>query len=309
MDEKQVTWIEASVLVSRELAEAVAEVFSRFAPNGVVVESTEILVDSNGQGEPIGQMRVHAYLPFDSKIEETRRQLEEALWHLGFIQPIPAPEYRSLTDENWTEAWKKHYRPIAIGKRLMIVPAWVEMPEGTREQIKIEPGMAFGTGTHPTTQLCLEILDRYVQKDSTFLDVFDVGCGSGILSIAALKLGAGRAFGVDVDSKAIEIAKENAKMNDVADRLCLAIGSVAEIQAGVFDVVQAPLVLANVIAPILKKLMFAGLGETVAPGGVLVLSGILEEQLGEMIRVVNANGFFVRSKHQIEDWVALVLER
>ncbi len=308
MDE-QGKWVEVSIRVRRELAESIADVFSRFAPQGVVIESMETEVDQDGQGRAVGPVRVNAYLPFDAQFEETRRKLEEALWHLGFIQPIPKPEYRTLKDENWTEAWKQHYRPIAIGKRLMVVPAWVEMPEGAREQIRIEPGMAFGTGTHPTTQLCLEILDGFVRRNNDFLDVFDIGCGSGILSIAALKLGAGRAFGVDIDAKAIETAEKNAELNQVEDRLKLAVGSVAEMRGGIFEITRAPLVLANVIAPILKKLVFAGLGDLVAPGGVLILSGILEEQLDEMIRVLNAHQFFVREKHQIDDWVSLEATR
>jgi len=307
--EEHLSWMEVTLLVKSELAEAVADVFLRFAPEGVVIESTDVAVDSDGEGHAIGPLRVHAFLPFDSKLEETRGKLEEALWHLSIIHPIPTPEYRPLNEDDWTETWKHHYRPIAIGKRLMIVPAWVELPDGVREQIRIEPGMAFGTGTHPTTQLCLEILDGFIQEGNTFMDVFDVGCGSGILSIAALKLGAGRAFGVDVNRKAIVTAKKNAEMNGIAERFLLAVGSVAEIRGGIFDVIRAPIVLANIITPILKKLMFAGLGDIVAPGGVLILSGILEEQLIEMLRVLNANGFFVRSKNQIDDWVALVATR
>ncbi|HEY61094.1 MAG TPA: 50S ribosomal protein L11 methyltransferase [Anaerolineae bacterium] len=301
--------MDVKLLVKRELAEAVADVFSRFAPEGVMIESTDVAVDANGEEHATGPLRVHAFLPFDSQLEDTRRKLEEALWHLSVIHPLPTPEYTPLNEKDWIETWKHHYRPIAIGKRLMIVPAWVDLPEGGRAQIRIEPGLAFGTGTHPTTQLCLEILDGFIQESNTFMDVFDVGCGSGILSIAALKLGAGRAFGVDVNHKAIETAKKNAEINDITNRFHLAVGSVAEIRGGIFDVNHAPIVLANIIAPILKKLMFAGLGDIVAPGGVLILSGILEEQLVEMLRVLNANGFFVRSKNQIDDWVALVASR
>jgi hypothetical protein len=121
------SWLEVSLLVNGELAEAVADVLARFAPDGVVIESTEISPDPEGEGRPTGPLRVLCYLPVDAQIEETRQRLEEALWYLGRIRPLPPPEYHPIQQVDWTEAWRQHYRPIEVG-RLVIVPAWMEQP-------------------------------------------------------------------------------------------------------------------------------------------------------------------------------------
>ena len=198
----------------------------------------------------------------------------------------------------------------------MIVPAWLESPDDTRIPIRIDPGMAFGTGTHPTTQLVLEILDNYLGGQTEFFEktrfeesnVLDIGCGSGILSIAALKLGAARACGVDVESDAIPAAQENAAINGVADNINIALGSVDEIKAGIFEIQQAQLVLANILAPILMRLLDAGMGDLIAPGGVMILSGILEEQIDEMLVKIEEHDLHVIDQRQIDDWVALIIK-
>jgi ribosomal protein L11 methyltransferase len=300
------TWLEVSLTVDGEMAEAVAEALARYAPNGVVIESTAIYADAVDEGYPVGPLRVCAYLPVDEELEGTRQRLEESLWYLGRIRPLPDPEFKQVQEINWAEAWKVHYRPVPIGERLIIVPAWLESPDESRVSLKIDPGMAFGTGTHPTTQLCLAALEGQVPAGGA---VIDVGCGSGILAIAALKLGAGRAYGVDTDPQAIKTACENAQANGVSEQIKLTIGSVGEIQAGAFPLRQAPLVLANIIAPILLQLLDLGLGDLVAPGGVLILSGILEEQVPEMLAALAAHGLTVIERRQIEDWVALSVTR
>lgn len=310
-------WLEVSLTVDGELAEAVAEVLARFVPGGVVVESTAIFADPFDEGYPIGPLRVCGYIPVDAQLEETRQRIEEALYFLSRIQPLPEPEFKPVEEVNWAEAWKQHYRPIAIGKRLVIVPAWLESPDESRIPIRIDPGMAFGTGTHPTTQLCLELLEtRFLPlhangEETGFLDanVIDIGCGSGILSIAALKLGARNAFGVDTDPEAVTAAKQNAADNNVAEQAEFAVGSVAEVLAGEFPVKQAPIVVANILAPIIMRLLDAGLGDLVAPDGVLFLSGILEEQLPNMEAALTKHGFSIRERRQIDDWVALSVNR
>src|SRR5512135_3075672 len=152
-------WLEVSLTVNGELAEAVADVLARFAPNGVMTEQGVKFLHDEDEGTASGPITVRAYLPVDDGLEERRHKLEEALYYLGRIEPLPTAEFRPIADQNWMEAWKEHYRPIPIGKRLLILPAWLESPEPTRIAIKIDPGMAFGTGTHPTTQLCLELME------------------------------------------------------------------------------------------------------------------------------------------------------
>lgn len=271
----EAAWLEVSLTVDGELAEAVAEVMVRYIPDGVAIESTAITPDPEGEGTPTGPLRVCGYLPMDERLEETRRRLDEGLWYLGRIRSLPEAEYKPIQEVNWVEAWKQHYQPIPIGRRLIIVPAWMEAPAPERIPIRIDPGMAFGTGTHPTTQLCLELLEDYLRTGET---VIDVGCGSGILAVAAIKLGAGRALGVDIDPQAIPNARENAAANGVEDRLEIGTGSVSEVLAGNYSIRQAPLVMANILAPILVHLLEAGMSELVTPGGRLILSGILDEQ-------------------------------
>src|SRR5512140_2528010 len=157
-------WLEVSLTVNGELAEAVADVLARFAPNGVTTEQGVKFMHDEDEGTASGPILVRAYLPVDDQLEERRQKLEEALYYLGRIQPLPAAAFRPIADQNWMEAWKEHYRPIPIGRRLLILPAWLESPEPERVAIKIDPGMAFGTGTHPTTQLCLELSERYFDE-------------------------------------------------------------------------------------------------------------------------------------------------
>ena len=226
-------WLEVSMTVDGELAESVADVFARFAPNGVMTEQGVKYNDAEDAGTPTGPITVRAYLEVNDQVEETRQKLDESLFYLGMIRPLPAPVYKQIADQNWMEAWKQHYKPILIGERLLILPAWMESPEPDRIAIKIDPGMAFGTGTHPTTQLCLELMESAFVKGQTS-KVIDVGCGSGILSIAALKLGAKKVLGVDIDAESVKNSRENADVNGVGEELILGLGSVAEILDGKF---------------------------------------------------------------------------
>jgi ribosomal protein L11 methyltransferase len=300
-------WLEISMTVDPELGEAVSEVLSRFVSGGVVVESGVTYNDAEDEGTPYGPVRVYGYLAVDEHIEATRQQVSEALWHLGRIQALPEAVYTPVVDEDWMAAWKQHYHPIPIGRRLLILPAWIEPSPGeTRLPVRIDPSMAFGTGTHPTTQLCMEMLEDTVAPGQP---VIDVGCGSGILSIGALKLGASRALGVDIDNAAIVSTRENAANNAVLDRLETGLGSVSEILEGRFSLRQAPLVLANILAPVIIRLFAAGLARLVAPGGTLVLSGILDAQAPEVIAAAEAEGLRFVEQRAITDWVVIRLNR
>lgn len=306
-------WLEVSLTVDGELAEAVAEVLARFAPNGVMTEQGVKFMDEEDHGTPTGPIVVRAYLEMDGHIEETRQKLEESLYYLGMIQPLPAPVYKQIADQNWMEAWKQHYKPIPIGERLIILPVWLDSPSPERIPIKIDPGMAFGTGTHPTTQLCLELLEAFFERQSTIQnrksEIIDVGCGSGILSIAALKLGAQTALGVDIDSESVRNSRENAEKNDIGDELIIGQGSVTDVLEGKFLFRQAPLVIANILAPVIIRLFDAGLAELVEPGGEIILSGILQEQAQNVIAAAQARGLELNEQRRMGDWVALSLSR
>ncbi len=299
-------WLEVSLTVNGELAEAVAEVLDRYASNGVVYESGVTYNDAEDEGTPTGPVRVYAYLPVDEYLEDKRQRLSEALWYLGRIQPLPDPAYRSIEDEDWMAAWKTHYHPIPIGRRLLILPAWIEQADPGRVAVRIDPSMAFGTGTHPSTQLCLEVIEGSLQPGQS---VIDVGCGSGILSIAALKLGAQKALAVDIDSASVRSTRENATINDVADRLEVGLGSVSEVRQGQFRLRQAGFVLANILAPVIIRLFDAGLAELVAPGGLLALSGILAEQGSSVRAAAEAKGLQFIEQRQMGDWIAVVYRK
>jgi ribosomal protein L11 methyltransferase len=306
-------WLEVSLTVNGELAEAVADVLARFAYSGVMMEQGVKYIDDEDAGTPTGPITVRAYLEVNNQIEETRQKLEESLYYLGMIQPLPAASYKEIADQNWMEAWKQHYKPILIGERLVIVPAWMDSPEPSRVAIKIDPGMAFGTGTHPTTQLCLELMESYFDQSSIANRkskiVIDIGCGSGILSIAALKLGAGKALGVDIDAGSINNARENAVTNEIGEELILGVGSVQEILDGKFSFSKAPLVVANILAPVILRLFDVGLADLIEDHGVIILSGILQEQEQSVIEAAQAKRLKINERRQMGDWVALAMRR
>lgn len=296
------SWLEISMIVDGELAEAVAEVLARYVPNGVVVESTQIIPDPEGEGHAAGPLRVCGYLDPDADIEETRQRIEEGLWYLSRISPMPSPEFRIIQEVNWVEAWKEHYHPIAVGKRILIIPAWVTPEDHSRVTVRIDPGMAFGTGTHPTTQLCLALAETRIRPGES---VIDIGSGSGILSIAALRLGAAHALGVDIEAEAITAARQNAELNHVERWLEVGLGSVFEVRRSHFSIRKAPLVFANILAPVLVRLLDEGLGDLVDNGGCLILSGILDEQEASVMEAAHRHGLALIERLQMEDWVAL----
>ena len=299
-------WLEISLEVDGELAEAVAEVLDRYTSGGVVVESNVKYNDAEDEGTPYGPVKVYGYIINDANIEANRHKVEEALWYLNSIRDLPQPKYRPIADENWMAAWKEHYHPIPIGEKLLILPAWLENPEPARLAVKIDPSMAFGTGTHPSTQLCLELVEDYVRAGQK---VIDVGCGSGILSIAALKLGASHALAVDIDAASIKATQENSAANGVLERVEAGPGSVVEINEGRFSIKSAPVVLANILAPVLIRLFDAGMADLVERGGVIILAGILVDQAGGVIAAAEANGLKFVEQRQNGDWVALVCKR
>lgn len=307
-------WLEVSLIVDGEMAEAVSDILTRYVTGGVVIESTQITKQINGQGRVTGPLRVCGYLPVDENLEDTKQSLLEGLWHLGQIRDMPPVMFEPVADVDWTEIWKQHFHPVPIGKRLLIGPTWIDFDSEARIVIKIDPGMAFGTGTHPTTQLCLEILedlllDRGERTQDNLNAMIDIGCGSGILGIAAVKLGVGRVLGVDHDGDAIAAARQNGAINGVGEKLEFYTGSLADIKAGTYSIQSAPLVVVNILAPVIVKMLEAGVSELVEPRGFLVLSGILEEQVGEVEDAVQRSRMRIKDIHQSEDWQALLIEK
>ena len=297
-------WLEASVRVNEELAESVADVMARFAPNGVTLGYDEIEPDPDGEGKPRGPLTVRAYLPWGEDVQARRAALEEALWHLGRISVIPEPVFREVAETDWSIEWKKNYHPFRIGRRLMIVPSWIEWNAAPGDVIlRLDPGMAFGTGMHPTTQLCLEALEERITPGTAMIDL---GCGSGILSIAGVLLGAARAEGWDIDPEAVRVARENAALNGVAARFDARSGTLEDMLR---EKRRAPVVAANILAGVLKTMLRASLADVVEPGGCLILSGILMEQSAAVEAAVEESGLHLVEKKIREDWVALIAKK
>jgi len=299
------------------LAEAISEVLARFVSGGVVIESTQIADDVEGEGRVTGPLRVCGYLPIDGHFEEKKQSLLEALWHLSQIRSLPEVVFKPVAELDWSELWKQHFHPVSIGKQLLVIPTWMDIALEDRIVVKIEPGMAFGTGTHPTTQLCLEILEDLLApqfkdtltEDKSQLSLIDLGCGSGILGIAAVKLGVNYSLGVDLDPDAVEAARKNSLLNNMGNHLDFFVGSLTEIKAGSFPIKRAPLVVANILAPVIVRLLSAGFNDIVATPGKLILSGILEEQATEVEAAVQARGMHLKGKRQDGDWLALLVEQ
>ena len=305
--DKPKAWLEASIICSGELAEAVAEVFSRFSPDGVVMNSVT-RYDSLGHEEvPTGNMQVVAYFPQDESTESLRNQLEQAIWHMSQIVPLDPIEYQLVLDQNWMEAWKANYKPLKIGRNLIVLPAWVDPALAeNRIPIIISPDMAFGTGTHPSTQLCMLALEKYGVKE---MDVIDIGTGSGILSIEAAKLGAERILGVDNDPDAIPSAINNAALNGVADKIVFEVGTHTDVLKRTDGLNQSPRVIANILSPILANMLSTGLSELISPSGLLFLGGVLDHQAQSLADLARSLGLSLRETLQQEDWVVLVLHK
>ncbi len=276
------------------MVQNIVALFEKYAPGSVVVEIS-------GFG-PYGeldhaQVVVRGYLVASEasldQIEALRLQLpEDSL--LGELQ------VRKLVDADWTEAWKEHYRPLRIGRAMVVSPTWLEPDTEPGDTIIwLDPGMAFGTGTHPSTQLILVLLEKYIRTND---QVLDIGTGSGILAIAALKLGAASVYATDIDADAIDTARANAETNSVDTSLKLAVGSVPT--SG-----QYPLICANILADVLADLLLQqGLADRLAPGGVMLLSGIITPRRHLVDLALAALSLQVIDTVQDGDWLALAVQ-
>ncbi len=292
-------YIEIGLPVDGEAAEAVCELFERHG-GGAVVE-IRVRDATSGQDLPQREHWVRTYLPAGDL--EARRRVEEGLWYLGRIHPIPEAAIRKLAEANWAEAWKEHYTPLRAGRRFLIVPSWIDPAEaGLRDDdrlLRLDPGMAFGTGLHPTTRLCLALMEDELQAGQRMLDV---GTGSGVLAIAGLRLGAAEVLGVDIDPGAIEIARANAALNGLAPEL--AAGGIEA--AG--DGPPYDLVVANILVGILVELA-PRLAERCRPGGRLIVSGILDTQAEQLRAALEPAGFRWRADRAEGDWLGQVYDR
>lgn len=284
-------WIEVQVKTDPEAAEAVADTLSRYASGGVAIQA-------GPEGLASGLVAVTVYLPFDDSLSANKRSIEDALWHLGQIRPIANPSYRPVVESDWAEVWKERFRVLHIGRRLVVRPTWLDhLPQDGEIVIVLDPGLAFGTGLHPTTQMCLSTIEAIVRSGDSALDL---GTGSGILAIAAAKMGA-TVHALDNDPVAVRTAQANAQANGVEGRVQIEVGSLQQVHGRKFDIVAA-----NILAKVVIDMLHEGLRSCLNRKGTLIASGILEEQQSEVITALQDAGLLVVERHQTDDWVCLV---
>ena len=304
-------WLEVTLPVPAEALDRVCETLTANGQTGLVIEEEQEFlrfleqnrqywdyVDEELSARMKGASRVKFYVP-DS--DEGRKQLQ------GYLKGLECyePQMVSLREEDWATSWQKYYQPIPVGNRVYIVPEWMrglDIPEG-RVPLYLSPGLTFGTGSHATTQLCLEMLENLVSPGDA---VLDLGCGSGILAIAALVLGAERAIGVDIDPKAVDVAYENAAMNGIGqDQLTVLAGDVlSDHVLGVrLGRGMNKIVLANIVADVVIPLSGVA-GRFLTPDGSFLCSGIIEGRQQEVELALTANGFEIVEHRERNEWHA-----
>jgi ribosomal protein L11 methyltransferase len=299
-------WVEISVEADSEAVEAVSEILGRVAPAGTSVEPGFELVDE-GLGARVDAARpaiVRAYVEATDPevVERTVEEVTQALGHLQAfdLRPIGEVTTRLVDEADWAAEWKRHFPVLRVGRRLVIRPSWRRHSAAPDDVVlALDPGMAFGTGLHPTTRLCLAALEGVADRGA--LDgrrVLDVGCGSGILAIAGVRLGAASALGLDTDPLAVEATTANARRNRIGDRIRAREGSLPS-GDGPFEIV-----LANLIASLLVRLA-SDLRAELSPGGTLLASGIFADRETEVHDVFGAAGLRVTDRLAEGDWVAL----
>lgn len=301
-------WTDIEITVPQAYAGTAEAIATMVANGGIYIEdysdleqqAWEIahvdLIEQELLDKPRDVVKVHMYLAPDENPADVLPLFKERLEASGIPYELAT---NGVEQEDWQNAWKKYYHAMDIGKRLAIVPGW-EQYDTDRTAITMDPGMAFGTGTHETTALCLEVLDERVRGGER---VLDIGTGSGILAIAALKLGAAAAEGVDIDPMCVRTAGENAARNGVEDRLTVLVGDLSDKASGVYDLITANIVAAAILslAPHVPALL--------APGAVFIASGIIDTRKEEVLAGLRAAGlepFDVREKR---GWVCIVCRK
>ncbi|HET6744781.1 MAG TPA: 50S ribosomal protein L11 methyltransferase [Candidatus Limnocylindria bacterium] len=298
-------WLELTVEVDSEAVEAVSEILGRLG-HGAAVRPTRLLRDPGDElavrEDATAPYELTAHLPDDDGAPEAIDRTERALWHLQAfgLRPVGPLRVRTVEESDWTDAWKKGYEPQRIG-RLLIVPSWLESPARTDDVVlRLDPGMAFGTGLHPTTRACLALLQQVGPMPPR---VLDVGSGSGILGIAALALGAERVDAIDTDPVAVEATLSNAAANGMAARVSARVGTLEGATTNPY-----PLVLANLVAAVLVRLA-SPLAAHAAQGGTLLASGIIAERGDEVAAALTAAGLAEDERLGDGEWVSLRMHR
>jgi len=309
-------WSEIAIHTTHEATEAVANIFHEAGSSGVIIEDSaepdRVREDHFGEiyelekkDYPSDGVIVKAYLPVNSFLIETMKDIERLISELpSYGLNVGRNEIKTseVDDEDWATAWKKYYHPVKISGRFTIVPTWEEYDPVDSDEliIELDPGMAFGTGTHPTTVLCMQALEKYVRKDDI---VVDVGTGSGVLSIGAAMLGAKSVQALDLDVIAVTVAKENIALNNVQDIIDVTHGNLLESVK-----IQPNIIIANILAEVI--ISFSADAATLLPeDGLFIVSGIIGEKRDLVKDDLVEKGFEIIESVLMEDWVAIIAKK
>jgi len=297
-------WLEITVFTPQEQLDSVAAIFNELGSGGVVIEDPAFILERAGLGDnetisptlaPSGvEPAVKAYFPCDGtlagRLEAITRQLDELSLRRQTAE---------VSGENWATAWRAYYKPVRVGRRLVVKPSWEEYDAAPDDiVIEMDPGMAFGCGTHATTAMCMTLLEEHLRGGET---VCDVGTGSGILAVTAALLGAERVMAVDIDEVAVRAARDNAARNGVSGRVTVLAGDLLDSLAGV----KADVLVANIIADAIIRLA-PDVSAALKPGGLFIASGIIRDRAGEVRRALQAAGLVPVAEKTDQEWVALV---
>ncbi|MCH5583849.1 50S ribosomal protein L11 methyltransferase [Shimazuella sp. AN120528] len=307
-------WLELAIYTEEESVEALTERLQDMGAGGVSIEESSTIAQTqpgeygeiialNPADYPDSGVIVKSYFAEVRNTDQLVSQMKECLCELkeyGLRVGESKIETKWVDDEDWANAWKAYYKPTRVSDRLVIVPVWEEYKIHSDElPIYLDPGMAFGTGTHPTTRLTLQLMEKYLHLGQK---VIDVGCGSGILSIAAEKLGASEVLALDLDPVAVKNAQENCEQNDTK-RIVVKAGNLLQ---GVGTTAQV--IVANILAEILQQMMY-DLPRVLEPGGIFIGSGIIESKQEDIVKGLQSVGLSVLEIITEEDWVAVAAKK
>lgn len=308
-------WARISVVTTHEGADLIANILMELGAAGTEIDDPSLVNEYIDAGlwdytdlpraEDTETVTVRAYLPEDARLESSLLALAEriaALRHAGATLGAGTISHSFVADEDWAETWKAYIHTEKIGERIVVRPTWEEYtPSADEIVIELDPGAAFGTGAHATTAMCLRWLEHLV---SPGMRVYDVGCGSGILAVAAAKLGAGEVIAMDYDPVAVSVAEENIRQNNVHN----VVACESDLLSACEGAAPAELITANIIADVIIRL-FAQLDRHLALGGTLLASGIIDDRIADVEHAAAQHGFTVLDMTCEKEWAAMIIRR